>query len=145
MSLQSYVRYIILKTDDLHINLVYTKGRKLNTKEMRYRPMYTLFPKVNYKICSIYISNYYLNVLTHNLLEKIVAIIYIICKNDNELTKFVKAPYKVFDNFNFVYNVIFKSIYSRYERMGIIDIHILNPDLYEITTSRLICRYTFEV
>lgn len=112
---------------------------------MYYKPMYTLIPKVKYRLWDLDVTNYHLSEFTHTMLENVFVLIYITCKNDNEFTKFLKRPYELFDNFNFECNTIFKSLYSRYASMGIIDLYTMIPDLHETTTSRLISRNTFEI
>lgn len=112
---------------------------------MYYKSMYTLIPKVKYRIWNLDVTNYFLSEFTHSVLENIFILIYITCKNDNEFTKFLKRPYELFYNFNFECNAIFKSLYSRCASVGIIDLYTMAPDLHDITTSRLISRNTFKI
>lgn len=90
----------------------------MNHTVHEYLDMYTLHPKFMYKLpTSIHINPRKSNIIS--IISEVLALIFVISKNDNVITKNFENKLNKFD---FTHNTVFKQSFDRYVRFSIVSI-----------------------
>ena len=109
--------------------------------------MYLIIPKFSYYLHTEYYNAYSLHGKIHGVLVDFFTFVFIICKNGNEKTKFIKRPYERLDGFDYILNSMFKVLYSKFASMVILDLYHMIPEndfVSRQNTTRLIRRSVFK-
>jgi hypothetical protein len=109
--------------------------------------MYLIMPKFRYHLNIEYYTTLLIHDAIHSVLVDFFSFVFIICKNDNKKTKFIKRPYERLDGFDYILNSMFKVLFSKFASMSLLDLYHMIPEndfVSRKNTTRLIRRTAFK-